>query len=264
VTFAQRYGTDILATTKTDTIKKLEIDAFLRAIHKAGLHEKKDLKILEVGCGNGHNCVFMSKALPNAHFFGIDYSKEMVEAAIQFRGAQGLKDRFHVQWGDMMKLADDVSVPNDFDVVFTDRVLINLNTHQMQRDAVDQLWAKIRPGGYVRILENFTTVYEQQNDLREVMLLDRRKPDSYNLFIDDKSWVDHCTKSMKLVMCDNFGSLHDILLYVLIPALNGGSIDYKHPLMPIVTELLLKVGEKYENGFGSFGQNQLYVFQKPG
>lgn len=261
-TFAQRYGTSILATTKTDTIKKLEIDAFLRMIRKTGLEAKKGLKILEVGCGNGHNCIYMSKGLSNAQFWGIDYSKEMVEAALKFRDENGMKNRLHIQWGDMMKLSEDTSVPSDFDFVFTDRVLINLNTHRMQEEAVDQMSSKLRPGGYFMIIENFITVYERQNDLREIMLLDRRKPDSYNLFIDDKTWVKHCEKFMKLVTVENFGSLHDILLYVLIPALNGGHIDYKHPLMPIVTELLLGANNKFDDAFGAFGQNQCYLFQK--
>jgi ubiquinone/menaquinone biosynthesis C-methylase UbiE len=262
-TFAQRYGTSILATTKTDTIKKLEIDSFLRMIRKTGMADKKGLKILEVGCGNGHNCLAMSQALPNATFWGIDYSQQMVDAALKFREERGMKDRYHIQWGDMMKLSDDKGVPSDFDFAFTDRVLINLNTHRMQEEACDQIRSKVRPGGYFMTIENFTTVYERQNDLREIMLLDRRKPDSYNLFVDDKTWVPYLQKNMKLVAVENFGSLHDILLYVLIPALNGGSIDYKHPLMPIVTDLLMTANNKFDDAFGAFGQNQCYLFQKP-
>jgi len=48
---AKTNTTSILSTTKTSTIKKLEIDAFYRAIRNLSDTDKTG-RLLEVGCGN--------------------------------------------------------------------------------------------------------------------------------------------------------------------------------------------------------------------
>ena len=44
-------------TTKTPTIKKLEINALIRSIEKIEELNYNFSKILEVGCGNGYNLI---------------------------------------------------------------------------------------------------------------------------------------------------------------------------------------------------------------
>ena len=46
---AREHGIDLKATTKTSTLKKIEVDALFRAIKAIPFVAQNDVKILEVG-----------------------------------------------------------------------------------------------------------------------------------------------------------------------------------------------------------------------
>ena len=59
-----KAGVDLSATTKTATIKQLEIAALARAIRRSGIDDCQRT-VLEAGCGNGQNCIALAHALRN-------------------------------------------------------------------------------------------------------------------------------------------------------------------------------------------------------
>ena len=61
---------------------------------------------------------------------------------------------------------------------------------------------------------------------------------------------------------ENFTTLHDLALYILVPMINGGKIDYKHPIVEAATKLSIAISENSDETFGNYGQNRLYLFQK--
>ncbi len=54
--WAKEYRYQLRATTKTPTIKKLEIFALYQAFKKTQFFSQEGCRVLEIGCGNGHNC----------------------------------------------------------------------------------------------------------------------------------------------------------------------------------------------------------------
>jgi len=70
--WAREFKSDIRATTKTRTIKELEVNALFKAIASTPLIAQKGCEVLEVGCGNGHNCFMLSDHLPGFSFTGVD------------------------------------------------------------------------------------------------------------------------------------------------------------------------------------------------
>jgi SAM-dependent methyltransferase len=259
---ATQFKTDLKATTHTDTIKKLEIHALYLAIKRAGM-DRAAADVLEIGCGNGYNCLSLAELLPHFNFTGLDYVLDMVENAKKLQlDLPALSSRINFQVGDVLHLADHKGIKNQYDIVFTDRCLINLNTTALQLAAFDQLAAKVKKGGYLLILENSERNYRRQNDCREAVGLPRRTPAEYNLFIDEEAFLGHAKKLLKLIHVDDFGSLHDIILYVLVPMINGGTVDYKHPMVKAAAQLSVSISDQYGNAFGDFGQNRLFVFHK--
>ena len=259
---ATQHSTDLKATSKTTTLKKIEIDAIAKAIRSI-VDLNPVYKILEVGCGNGKNIFSLADAFPNIHFTGIDYVTQMIDSAKKTQNEQkSTNTTFHT--GDILKLDKNKSVDDYYDLVFTDRCLINLNTIELQLEALKQLTNKVRKGCWLMIVENSTITYSNQNRLRKAIGLKERVPDKYNLFIDEKKFIDYAQKELNLNLLDteDFISLHDIILYVLLPKINNGMIDYTHPIMEAVTELLTNLGSEYKNSFGHFGQNRLYLFRK--
>jgi SAM-dependent methyltransferase len=164
--------------------------------------------------------------------------------------------------GDILKLDGNQNLRGEYDIVFTDRCIINLNSPALQFTALDNLIRKVRKGGYLVILENIRENHSRQNDCREAVGLPRREVPPYNLFINEADMLSFVSKSMKLKETIDFASLHDLILYVLVPMTNGGVIDYNHPVVHAATDFLMKSSEVLNNSFGSFGQNRLYLFHK--
>lgn len=259
---AKSNTTSILSTTKTPTIKKLEINAFYRAILSLSENDKEET-LLEVGCGNGYNLFGLKELLPNLKLQGVDYSEEMIQAA------QKINDEKHNSEIEF-SVADALEIPNGklksdtYDFVITNRMIINLNSWTLQQTAIRNLAGLLKPNGTLIIIENFINSHANQNKLREFIDLPIRVPDTYNKFLDENLFEKFITDEigLKILETDNFASLHDILLYVLLPHINSGTINYEHPLMNTVTELLANLPKELSGSFGYFGQNNLYVLKR--
>ena len=98
--------------------------------------------------------------------------------------------------------------------------------------------------------------------LRQTLKLPVRTHDLYNLFIDEDEIINFAINELdlELLKTDDFSSLHDLMLYVFLPCINGGIVEYDHPLINATTELLLN--SKIDCNFGDFGQNRLFLFAK--
>ena len=115
---AQKHGLDLKSTTKTPTIKQLEINALARAISKFASVSKTN-SVLEIGCGNGHNLFGLARIFPTFKFHGIDYSDDMIVAACKIKNE--LPDsQLDFSTGDVLNLTATASFQNNFDVVFID------------------------------------------------------------------------------------------------------------------------------------------------
>jgi SAM-dependent methyltransferase len=259
--WATRYGMDLRATTRATTPKVLEIDALTRRF-RAIAAQGSVADILEVGCGNGVNCFALAEGFPSARFDGVDFVEEMVAAARERATAfPGVPPRFFV--GDVCKLDAVAGLKREYDVVFTDRCLINLNTHELQLQAITALAGRVRPGGHLVLIENSTTTYGRQNDCRVILGMPARTPASFNLFFDESRVRPHAAGlGLQLEHVEDFGSLHDLMLYALVPAMNGGTVDYEHPLVKLATTLSLGISASTPNAFGDFGQNRLFHWRR--
>lgn len=259
---AQKHGLDLKSTTKTPTIKQLEINALARAISKFASVSKAN-SVLEIGCGNGHNLFGLSRLFPTFKFHGVDYSDDMIVAACKIKNELP-GSQLDFSTGDVLNLTATASFQNSFDVVFTDRLLINLNSWELQQKGIKEIVSCVKSNGLLVIIENFTQSYVNQNLLRQVIGLPPRTPDPYNKFINEDELQEFIVEKLKLecVYSENFGSLHDLLLYVLLPHINDGKVSYDHPLMESVTTMLESIPENLRGNFGNFGQNNLYVFKK--
>lgn len=255
--WAKEYGTSLRATTKSMTIKQLEIFAIMK-------HLVPGKKILDVGCGNGYNDMAYIENIPNISVVGVDYSREMIDNAVlnmkRLTPDQQQRLKFEV--------ADALALPynGEFDIVTTDRCIINLTDIVMQKKAIDNCAKALKQGGLFLMLENSQQNYAKQNDAREAVGLPKRTPPSFNLFLDEDVILPYCnSKGLELLQMDDFGSLHDLMLYVILTAAEPNKEHYDE--LPIVkaAEMTMNLAAKgYGYPFGSFGQNRLYVFRKGG
>ena len=253
--WAKEFGTELRATTKTPTIKMLEIFALTQ-------HIPAGSQVLDVGCGNGYNACAFLKSVADVSVIGVDYSPEMIANArkkAQLYGSRRAGTRVE------FLVADALALPFGpvFDVATTDRCLINLTNIELQKRAIDSIAKTLKPGGLFLMLENSQQTHARQNDAREAVGLPRRVPADFNLFLDEDILLPHCYGQFDVVGVEDFGSLHDLVLYVLAPASNDGRIDYAHPAVAKAAQLTMMLSGKYGHyPFGGFGQNRLYVLRK--
>jgi S-adenosylmethionine-diacylgycerolhomoserine-N-methlytransferase len=66
----------------------------------AGLRPAAGQSVLEIGCGTGRNLVLAARLYPDARFFGIDVSTEMLASATTAISQRGLTHRILVAHGD--------------------------------------------------------------------------------------------------------------------------------------------------------------------
>jgi SAM-dependent methyltransferase len=254
--WAKTFGTDFRATTRTQTIKLLEVDALSRALAAIHAARGRSLSILEAGCGNGHNSIQLALDFPDCRFSAFDYVDEMVEAACALRTQAGLDERLTIFRDDVLELAN---VTGSFDVIISVRCLINLNTDALQMSALSSLAQRVAAGGNMLLIENNHTTYGKQNEARASVGLPERTPAEFNRFFDEAVILPHLDRLGFDVATEDFASLHDLMLYVLLPMLSDGKIEYDHPMMEAVTQLSLALNRTMPNPAGSFGQNRLYL-----
>lgn len=95
-------------------------------------------KILEIGCGNGYTAEKINEKL-NLGLTSIDFSEDLIRIA-KSRKFDGVE--FMV--GDVLNLQFH---DETFDIVFTERCLINLDSLRKQQKALDEIWRVLKRGG---------------------------------------------------------------------------------------------------------------------
>lgn len=138
---ARVHGTEWTATLGEQFLRQLEIRTMLEQIASRPCDV-----VFDVGCGNGYSTVRYATAFPDKTFIGIDYSEEMIAQA---RKHETANCRFQV--GDVHRL--ETFPPLKADLILTQRCLQNIPGYDLQRAAIENLRAKLRPRGSLLLME---------------------------------------------------------------------------------------------------------------
>ncbi|OKP43769.1 hypothetical protein BJP24_15270 [Aeromonas allosaccharophila] len=259
--WAITYGTELRATTKTGTAKLIELAELAKTISSLKESLPINSRVLEIGCGNGHNLFSLHEVFPEYQYEGVDFIDEMISSAEQLRESKLINNEsicFSV--GNVLNLEGLIE---QYDLIFTVRCLINLNTDILQMKAIANIAEKVKSGGYILMLENSTGSYSRQNYLRTLVGLEKREPAEFNHFMNEELVHDKL-ESLGFFQVKNssFSTLHDIVLYVLLPMINGGKVDYDNPIVEAAAKLSSALTEDGSEMLGDYGQNRLYLYQK--
>lgn len=271
--WANTFGMDLSATTKCMTIKRIEVDAFTRAIKKYLGHKGGHLKTLEIGCGNGFNALGLSNEFPMMRFIGVDFSATMIEHAkkVQYKfetepkfgvaDARELKTPFAFDKGNKGEGAEPIQA---FDLIYTDRMLINLASATEQLAVMKKAASLLNPGGIFMMIENSVQSHARLNTIRNALGLPKRDPASYNIFIDEVEVIERFKSEMNLISTEYISGIHDLMLYAVAPAIAApkGEIQYDTPMMKTLTEAILALRQNQIPNPEGLGQNVLWIWQK--
>lgn len=152
----ERAALGDMAGTNDMLAKQIE----MRAIAS---HIRPGQKVLDVGCGNGLATFDLAETLA-VEIHGVDFSPEMIHQAKMEQERRGLGSapiRFDV-W-DIKEIA---KLTERYDVVITERVLINLASWEEQKNAIRDLVGLLNSGGRYLMCENFIDGLENLNTMR--------------------------------------------------------------------------------------------------
>lgn len=247
---AKEQGGTRQATTNDYYMREIEINC-LKGKIKTLFGSRSELKIADIGCGDGLSTIEIAKSFPEINFSGFDYSENMICSAKERCKKDPLKNiEFRVF--DITK--DDLK--EEYDLIYTDRCLINLPSWNLQRSAIIKIHNALVDDGYYIMIENFLEGHKNFNMLRQKFSLEEIQMRNHNLFLNEKDLLPILKKLFSEIHYINISSQYYIvsrILYSKICAINNVTPDY----FDVHHELAVKLPF-----FGNFGPIGMYHLRK--
>lgn len=107
--------------------------------------------VLEIGCGTGRNLIKAARRYPDAAFFGIDVSTEMLKTAETSLKRRGMDKRVKTTYADATQFDGNEC----FGIPVYDRVFVSyaLTMIPPWKEVLDRSMASVAPGGSLHIVD---------------------------------------------------------------------------------------------------------------
>lgn len=240
-----RAGLGLWAGTNDIVAKEVEMLALERYVQEG-------MRILEAGCGNGVSAIHLAKKF-KVDVTASDYSKEMIEAAKKMFNRQECKGNVRFQQLDILNLQ---GVQESYDLIFTERVIINLSTWEIQRRAIENIFKLLKPCGIFLMLENSAEGLEEINRFRASIDLPVIEAPWHNRYLKDAEIASIQNQDIKLEKIDYYSSTYYFLSRIANAFLakeTGVEPDYNAPLNRLALRL---------PPLGNFGQGRIWVWRR--
>lgn len=226
------------ATTDDVYLRILEIRTFVEAIKKIN---KKKLKVLDLGCGDGYTTIGIASKILDAEFIGVDYSANMISNANE----RLLKESAKIKKRMKFVVADATNIPEyftkeEFDVVVSSRCLINLKSSKQQYKSIADIAGILKKGGSYISAENFEEGNRELNKLRKQMGLNEIPVRWHNLFFKEKTYLQKTKTLFNKVELYNFSSSYYYatrVIYSKFCQLKNVTPDYHHEIHKLAIDL---------------------------
>ena len=252
---ARQWKDSKQATMKDMNIKDAEVANILYWLEALrSCYESAD--VLEIGCGNGYTAAQIEEAV-DVRLTAIDFCEEFIDLCRERKLA---RTRFAV--GDALGLEFD---DESFDIVFTQRTLMNLACWETQKKALAEILRVLRRGGSYLMIESFTDGLEALNQAQEAVGLEPKRQPHHNCYFDKAELFRYMEGRMERfrderrgldsARDENFLSSYFFGSRVLYPALIKGRLDvvYNNKFVEFF---------RHMPAYGNYSTIQLFVFRK--
>jgi ubiquinone/menaquinone biosynthesis C-methylase UbiE len=229
-----------------ENLRSLETEAILRRL-PAGK------RVLDVGCGDGINT--LEYARDSSYVLGIDYSASMIAKAQDRLAMSEVKN---VEFRHLPVQELD-ALPSDFDMVITQRCLINLAEFQEQCQVIEAIHRRLKAGGKYLMLECLAEGQEGLNKLRARFDLNPIPPAWHNCQFEHPALMSAIGELFELEEEVDF-SLYFFITRVLNPLVGR---HYTDPVAKEIDEAARKLEEGlHEPLLSGIGAQRLLVLRK--
>jgi ubiquinone/menaquinone biosynthesis C-methylase UbiE len=242
-----RAGLGLAAGTKDLILKQLEIEAI------AG-HVREGMRVLDAGCGNGITAITIAERYM-VDVVAFDFADEMVKTAKEMVADRQLKGSVTFNVFDIRDIPKTLGM---FDLIYTERTLINLQDWQSQADAILKLTNLLIDGGLYLMCENSQDALDRLNALREQVGLQTIDPPWHNRYLIEAEIEQYSVPGVRLEGAVNFTSTYYFLSRVVnarLAMLESMEPFYDAPINQLALQL---------PSIGDFGQTKIWLWRKLG
>lgn len=244
---AQKYKTTHDVTWGDINMLNLEIKNVSKFI------TKKDL-VLDAGCSNGYSTFEIAKKT-QAKTRAFDYSQESIKNAIKAQKTKDKKRRIYFYHGNILNI-DEQS--NTFDKVYAIRVLVNLLSWRLQKQAILEMHRVLKKGGLYLLSEAFFGSMQNLNKLRAAAELPPLKEFDFNLFLREERFENFVKKYFDIIEIRKFSSIYYAASRFIRYLTQNKKM--KDSFVNEINNYFAKFDET--DSSGDFGINKLYVLRK--
>jgi ubiquinone/menaquinone biosynthesis C-methylase UbiE len=240
-----RAGLGQWAGSRDTTAKQLEIEAI------AG-HVCDGQRVLDVGCGNGVTAIELARRRA-VQLTGVDYAEELLAAARDLADGQPLRGTLHFETGDVRSLA---GYARRFDLVYTERTLINLPDWPAQKAAITGLVGCLDIGGRYVMCENSQDGIDKINDFRARVGLAKITPPWHNRYLRDDELSELSFPGVAFEGVEYYSATYYFLSRVVnawLAAQEGKEPSYEAPINQLALWL---------PPLGEFGQGRIWKWRR--
>jgi ubiquinone/menaquinone biosynthesis C-methylase UbiE len=217
---AAKHGASKASTMWDNTTRQRELDAIVQLIRHVSGGQVAQQRVLEIGAGNGVLLAHLNDVLPELSPVAVEFSPDMLAVAKQRQ-----LPRATLLQGDVRSLPFE---DNSFDIVVTERCVINLMDKHHQLEAFAQIARVLRPGGHYICIEAFTDGHQMMNQARDELGLPAIPQAHHNLWFDKGWFRESVAGAFEVVDLkvkpelpqENFMSSHYFVSRVLYPAVS--------------------------------------------
>lgn len=253
------------STMQDRVIRETEIEALVRIIkliHSKN-NPKREIRILEVGCGNGYVSARLLCEFANLNIEALDVNSELISAANE---RNLTKCKFRVL--DITDKNFDKILPGEFDFVFSVRCLINIEEQESQLRAIEAMSSKLAPNGYLALLEGFISGQDKYNNFRSAFNYNQIPPAWHNWYLDmtkiveitsSKRFLRRLENSLEEIGIDShYLSSHYLATRVLQPLLHNDQDHYMNHRNDAIGQAVSKVLPRTKD----FSPLQIHIWKR--
>jgi ubiquinone/menaquinone biosynthesis C-methylase UbiE len=240
-----RAGLGEWAGTRDVIAKQIEIEAI-------GAYVRDGMRILEVGCGNGVTAIELARR-HEVDLLGIDFAEDMIAAARDLMTGQPVKGTLRFEVGDVTDMS---SCAGAYDLIYTERVLINLPDWPTQHRAIRDITTLLGDNGLYVMCENSQEGLDEINGLRGRVGLPAITPPWHNRYLRDAEIEQASLPGITLEAMSFYSSTYYFLSRVVnawLAAQRGEEPEYEAP----VNQLALRLPP-----IGQMGQGRIWLWRK--
>lgn len=240
-----RADLGLKAGTNDIILKEMEM-------REIGKHVRNGMKILDLGCGNGITAAYLAEKF-SVQLFGVDFSEKMIDNAKTLIREKELPDRITFRKGNVQDLSD---LDADFDLIYTERTLINLPTWVAQKTAIQSIIAHLKKNGKYVMCESSMDGLEKINTLRASIGLSKISHPWHNRYFFDSEITSLTLENATLESVNDFSSTYYFLSRIVnahVAAKEGKEPEYNS----IINQLALNLPP-----FGDVGQTKIWTWRK--